>query len=180
MSVGWFLGVYPGTRLVSLWQWLPFVGYYLAGHYLHTYPFAWPTKKIILALGSLIILAALGTYQLTSTYGHGPRGVLLQDYLSPVVIVVAILAFTLFTRLQALKIPAWLQKVIKELAYTSFGIYLVHLLVMESLGKLLMPVLHTLPAIVANAALIISTVVISYVLVRLLSFVPLIKKTIGL
>ena len=179
MSVSWFLGVYPGTRLMSLWQWVPFTGYYLAGFYINAHPLRWPTKKIISVLIALITIATLGTYYLTSVYGHGPRGVLLQDYLSPLVIAVTLLTFSLFARIKTHMFPQWLYTIIKELAATSFGIYLLHLIVMETLGKILLPSMSSLPEMITNLVLIIGTLVFSYIFVRLGSYIPLIKITIG-
>lgn len=178
MSVGWFLHVYPGTRLMSLFQWLPYTGYYLAGLYLHTYPLTWSTKKIVLVVASLIALATAGTYVLTSTFGHGPQGVLFQDYLSPNVIAVSLLVFTLFTRIKEKNIPPWIKGSIKGLAGASFGIYLIHLMVMESLGRIITPLLST-HELMANIALASSTLVVSYVVITLASFIPFIKKTVG-
>jgi surface polysaccharide O-acyltransferase-like enzyme len=179
MSVSWFLGVYPGTRLMSLLQWVPFIGYYLAGFYFNAYPLTWPTKKIVSILLALITIAALGTYYLTSVYGHGPRGVLFQDYLSPGVIAVTLLTFALFSRLKLQAFPSWLHTITKELAAASFGIYLLHLIVMETLGKILVPILSSTSGMVANLLLIVGTLVFSYSFVKLGSFIPLIKKTIG-
>lgn len=179
MSVSWFLGVYPGTRLMSLWQWVPFTGYYLAGFYINAHPLRWPTKKIISVLIALITIATLGTYYLTSAYGHGPRGVILQDYLSPNVIVVALLVFALFSRIKETNVSPWVRGIVRELAGASFGIYLVHLIVMETLGRIITPLLAAQPGVMANLALIVCTLGLSYVFVKLGSFIPLIKKTLG-
>ena len=179
ISVGWFLHAYPGSRLISLFQWVPFVGYYLAGLYLNRYPLTWTTKKILFTISSFIVLASVATFWLTSTFGHGPRGVLLQDYLSPNVIVVTLLVFTLFARIKEKNLSTWANVIVRELAAASFGIYLIHLIVMETLGRIITPLLGAQPGAIANLVLIFCTLVMSYVFVKLGSFITLIKKTLG-
>lgn len=179
LSVGWFLQTYPGSRLMSLFQWVPFVGYYLGGLYLSRYPLTWTAKKILFTMSSFIVVASVATFWLTSTFGHGPRGVLFQDYLSPNVIVVALLVFALFSRINETNVSPWVRGIVRELAGASFGIYLIHLIVMETLGRIITPLLAAQPGVMANLALIVCTLGLSYVFVKLGSFIPLIKKTLG-
>jgi surface polysaccharide O-acyltransferase-like enzyme len=123
-------------------RFLPFVGYYLAGHLLRQ--FALPQRIIryapAAALGAWLV-TALGSAALAAKFGWNHVGAYLYDYLSPSVIVMSLGVFVT-ARVYAARLldrTAWLPRSrLRTAGAATFGIFLIHPLllfpVMRALG----------------------------------------------
>jgi surface polysaccharide O-acyltransferase-like enzyme len=128
-------GVNAVTRFV------PFVGYYLAGHLLRQ--FALPSRVIryapAAALGGWLV-TALGSAALAAHFGWNHVGFYLYDYLSPSVIVMSLGVFVT-ARVHAARVldrAAWLTRSrLRTAGAATFGVFLLHPLLLFPLMRAL-------------------------------------------
>ncbi len=120
------------------------VGYFVLGAYLIQKPLpgeaansllsTWPYSRRQMTIASIVLILLGSTFTVVGTYyasvflNEGKFHRYFYDYLTPNV-GMAVIGFFLLARLQWNKIP--LLEIEKELASASFGIYLVHVLVMD-------------------------------------------------
>jgi surface polysaccharide O-acyltransferase-like enzyme len=141
----WFLG----TAVVPLWTWwggpsigIPvlvvstYVGYLLAGAWLGAMPLG---RRTAWELGLLFLLAAVWTTVATARLtGDEHLNVILYSYDRPNVVVMALGAFVLLTGPQP---AAWVARhpvtlaLVRAFAASSYGIYLLHPLLLDALGS---------------------------------------------
>jgi len=122
-AVGHFVaGNAPG---IFLTRFLPFIGYFLAGHYLMVFGMSKsrsPARLIALAVicGLLVALGIVVVYQQAGLQAC----LFMYDYLNPLVIVMSLCVFVLFTQTNNF-IPSPVRQ-LQRLAPITLGIYLVH------------------------------------------------------
>ena len=141
----WFVG----TAVLPLWTWwggpsigIPvlvvstYVGYLLAGTWLAEVPI---TRRTAWELALLFLLAAVWTIVATARLtGDEHLNVILYSYDRPNVAVMALVAFVLLTQPQP---AAWVVRhtsalaLVRALAASSYGIYLLHPLLLDVLGS---------------------------------------------
>ncbi|MDN6625669.1 MAG: acyltransferase family protein [Pisciglobus halotolerans] len=154
-----------------------YVAYYFLGYYVNRYPLTKRKTKLIYSLGIIGFLATIGGTILLSIR-DGRQQDLLFQYLTPNVFF-ASLAFFVFIkkRFDSYEPFGKSKRMINLLSARSFGVYLIHVLVLYILWKLgltseILPVIVPVPLIAA------SVIVISYLLISLLNKVPGLKKVI--
>ena len=120
-----FMQAQPGKAPFAGILFVPYIGYFLAGHLLNTAPHnaRWPWPIL---LGS-ILFTALGCGWLAQQ-GNLIAGTYFYDYFSITTIPMGLAAFTLLRRLQAHRLAA-------TIAPLSFGIYLIHPLILDLLWQ---------------------------------------------
>ena len=162
-----------------------FIGYYILGHYLNI---AIITKKqIYLAYLAFIIglfVTIVGTFILTKSNG-GYYNSIFHDYLSPNIIFMSIGIFIAFKNYNwdaIFKNQDYIYNKILELSSLTFGIYLIHILILGLISFKFMPIKITAMLInplfgIPFTALV--TLVISYTAIKWLRNVPLIKSFVG-
>ncbi len=113
-----------------------YVGYLLAGVWLAARPLS---GKTAWELGLLFLLAAAWTIVTTARLtGDEHLNVILYSYDRPNVVVMALVAFALLTQPQP---AAWVARhprilsLVRALAASSYGIYLIHPLLLDLLGS---------------------------------------------
>lgn len=172
---------------------LPYIPYYLAGDYLRHIRLS--KVQTYWALGGLIslsILTALGTYWHMESVGWNSINTVSQykfdryfyDYLSITVIPMTILGYLL---IQTLSEKTLLLKklfphlVIRQLAVSSFGIFLIHPFLLEFSNRILKFSSSTIPVPVWIFLFIktITILLISYLIVTLCRKIPVIKLIFG-
>lgn len=165
--------------------WLGYIGFYVLGYYISTYPIAW--KKVIYPLALLMPpLTAWGTWWLSTKAGSYDNKIFV--YFSPNVV---LMSFALFLFLKDFDWPALanryprLNRAVARLAELSYGVYFIHILILEILKNGYIANQHVSsdvffnhpihPAIGAflQALLVVSLSVAS---ISLLSRVPVLKK----
>jgi surface polysaccharide O-acyltransferase-like enzyme len=131
----WGLG--NGLNMTS--QFIPYIGYYLAGYFFRDVVLPRKQGHIAGAVFLLLIgLTAISTYVLTAKFGIG-RGLFLYEYLSFTVIPEALLLYLWFNSVVS-EVPTKRfivrhSKAIGSISAATFGIYLVHPLVIDALSK---------------------------------------------
>ena len=149
---------------------LAYVGYFLAGYYLKTYPLSRTARGILYVLGIAGAAATVGGAALLSQRAGG-LDVTLYSYLTPNVAAMAAALFVLFREvLGGSGQGAWRRR-FSGMAACSFGVYLCHvgfLLLLRHFGLGPPPV----PAAVGVPLLALAVFLPSYVLSWLLHKIP--------
>lgn len=152
-----------------------FIGYLFLGVYLRKYPILIQNKFKLFSLLFILLIIALVPYG----YGYGFNRsalVMVSDNLSLSSVSLVIMIFTLFQNIQ---FSFWMVKIVNLIAKYSFGIYLIHIIVVRDLiweilenNRLFHPVIET-PFIA------VISLMICILIVRVLSFLPKSKYIIG-
>ena len=113
--------------------WMGYIGYYVLGYYLSQYTLRW--EKWLYALAIVMLpLTAIGTWILTRQAGAYNN--LVFVYFSPNVVIVSMALFYFLCKVDwqtfAARFPR-INKVLLWLAPLSFGIYFVHVLIIDAL-----------------------------------------------
>jgi surface polysaccharide O-acyltransferase-like enzyme len=148
---------------------LGYTGYFILGYYLYRYPLSKKCELSLYVLGilSLIFTAAIVLITKNSEY---------SKYLMPNVIIEACALYTFFVnRMSKLSYKEKLRTIWAKLADYSFGIYIIHALVLDVL-VLLGIHSETFTPVVMVPALILGSFAISFVLVWLVRKIPVIGK----
>ncbi len=169
-----FLGISIG---VQIYMATGFIGYYLLGYYINTYDINKTQKVVIYILGIIgLVCTVIGTYVLTKASGSPDEW--FYGYLTPGIIFTstAIMVFVKNSKymgiLQHRKKCALL---IGNISAASFGIYLLHPIVLEMLGRMGLNAafIHPLIGIPICFVLIF---LISYIAVSLVRKIPLLRN----
>ncbi|HUD10934.1 MAG TPA: acyltransferase family protein [Candidatus Saccharimonadia bacterium] len=120
-------------------QFLPYIGYFLAGYYLKNLALTLRGKRLplpIFVLSSMV--TAIGCYALSAAHGI-EKGVYFYDYTSVTVIIASLALFVWFDNIRMGATRWWLtprsRTVIKTLSTASFGIYLIHPILLDILSS---------------------------------------------
>ena len=160
---------------------LGYVGYFLLGYVLGTIDLSRWMRAVLYVLGLLALTATMfGTYSLTVN-NSGNLDEFFYGYLTPNVIVMAAAVFVFFKTIdweRILQKTAALQKMLIYLGGISFGIYLVHPVILEILSrnKINAAFIHPLIGIPLTAVL---TLLISGLIIALLKLIPWVKNMVG-
>ena len=161
---------YDGFGLSSLY----FITYFILGHWLFSHPISCRMRKVIYLLAALsIVLSVIGTRWLSFRLGfcHG----FFYDDLHPFVLIPGVAVFVfLKDRFRSLS-PHWSRIVVKLSSY-SFGIYLVHPLMMYLWTNLIGASSSGFNAVWLVPVLTIIIFILSYLLVKLISMIPFMRK----
>lgn len=129
-----FLGYLSGTGLLrtvvnKLDVTFPvgFVGYFMLGYYLNTYPLSKRIRFVLYAAG--IVLGLGGMLFFSNLFSFYPNDLLdvIHRNLSPMVVLMSIAVFVFFRyEISRLHFPEWLRRCLPELSGCCFGAFLVH------------------------------------------------------
>ncbi|MEH7224659.1 acyltransferase family protein [Bacillus sp. JJ1566] len=155
-----------------------YVGYFILGYYLSTYTIS---RKLQISSYIGAIIGLFATFSLTYIYTKSAGGALSEfwyEYHSPNVFLVSVGVFILFkSREESLSKP--IPMLFQWINQTSFGIYLIHILVMslfmESIFNKIYYNLHPIISIPLNVAIVITISLIAVIIIRR---IPVIKKII--
>jgi len=197
-TLRWYtLGLWVvGTAVLPLWSWwggpsigVPvlvvstYVGYLLAGTWLATTPLS---RRTAWELVLLFLLAAVWTIVTTARLtGDEHLNVILYSYDRPNVIVMALVAFVLLTQPQP---AAWVARhpvtlaLVRALAASSYGIYLLHPLLLDLLGSGVLGVRisgASLPPFVGIPALAAGLLFVSLGVMTVARRVPVLGRVVG-
>jgi surface polysaccharide O-acyltransferase-like enzyme len=156
-------------------------GYFIMGFYLNRIDVTMRRRRLLYLLALVAIAAAAwGTYYLTARHAGGFDDYFF-GYLSPNTMVVSAAVFLFFKyvrwdRLLAPSRPARAR--LLRLSEASFGIYLVHALILDILmySHISASLIHPIIGIPLTVVL---TLVLSYAFVRLLQSLPYVRRLVG-
>lgn len=193
LIVLWVLGaaIMPFFALLSIFQLhssvftiTGYVGYFVLGTYLSTVQMRRSTLSILMIIG--IALTALGTCVLTATVG-GTEVYFFQEYLSPTVILTSVMAFLLLLTIKPPSVqkeagPSIVNRLVKLISQNTLPIYLVHVMVLESLQNGYFGFAinrNTIDPIIEVPLLTVVVLFVSLAVIVLLKKVPYLKRLIG-
>jgi surface polysaccharide O-acyltransferase-like enzyme len=159
-------------------------GYFVLGTCLLTVRMRRSTSSIIMVLG--IALTAFCTYGLAATVG-GTGMYFFQEYFSPTVILASVVAFLLLLTIQPPTVqkeisPSIVNKLIKVISQNSLPIFLIHVMLLESLQNGYFGFAidrNTINPIIEVPLMTIIVLFVSLAIVLLLKKVPYLNKLIG-
>lgn len=152
-----------------------YVGYYIAGYYLHKKDISKFLRNIIYVLG---VLGSVSTYLLTDYISkqYGKPNEMFYSYFSPNVVIQAIAIFVFFKyKLGKIKLGEKLSNIINIISTASFGIYLIHDFYnafFEEIGF----TIFKFNEIYSIPILTISVYILSFITSYIISKIPLLKK----
>lgn len=133
-AIAWFTWTFPRDTLMVVTHFLPYVGYFLLGYLLHTVDCGRYRTKLFLVSGGLWLGAVMVTTFLFGQGGYSARSMMLEDYASLNVVVASVVVFVMIQtwyRSKKVNNPRWLV----SLTGASFGIYLMHVIILEWLVR---------------------------------------------
>ncbi len=164
---------------LSFFHWS--IGYYILGFFFERYCLSKKQRKTIYVLGFLgLAMTLYGTYVLTKNNA----GILvphMYSYLAPNVIFMSVMVFLLFKNINWSRIVGKspiINKIISSFNKTSFGIYLVHLLVLDIISSGDIEIVikaSSFNPVVGIPLVSIITFLVSYIIVAILQRTPLFK-----
>ncbi|MFP5042506.1 acyltransferase [Parasediminibacterium sp. JCM 36343] len=169
---------------IELKDFTGYAGYFILGYYLNTYPFS---KKITALLYGLMVVGFLLSaiifpciFKVTH-FSNGPE-IMESDTTIDVVMMATGLFVWLKNKVSALPGKGILYNIISEGSKESYALYLVHVIVLHSLfegGALLESHFANQSAWYTVPIRATGTLVLSYLLVKLVRLVPFLNKTLG-
>ena len=161
-----------------------YIGYYLLGYYLKRFQPRWLncnlSFKQLSSMGVIFIIALIFVY--LGYYKLGMKTVELSSYTTVVPVLLSIITLSILWKCKPhnTKLCKWITSISKY----SFGIYLVHEIVVQYLNPLIFgnidySKLNDIAVLSINILAVISNMAISYVMVRLISLLPKSKYILG-
>ena len=168
-----------GGGFNAVTQFLPYVGYYLAGYLLTTFTVTERTQRVsrwLVVVGWLG--TALGSGALAARYGWTTDGYFLYDYLSPTVMLMSLAVFTAARSWSPKRLST---SRLRRLGGATFGVFLIHPLVLFPLQRYLsLPDSSAIGRTVAWALPVACVVFAATTVIALaVSRVPLVRRLIS-
>lgn len=156
---------------------LGYTGYFILGYYLYRYRFTQKYEFSLYAVG-LIVLILTGFANLQKSIVTGYEDTWYTQYMKPNVIIEAMAVYTFgVKRLSCIQFSEKFRNGITYLSDHSFGVYLIHALVIDLLAHIgLTPTL--LPAIIMVPICVVVVYFCSHLVIALLRKVPYLGKRI--
>lgn len=156
---------------------LGYSGYYVLGYYLRRYPLSDKWERVLYVCGAVLLLLGAATNTVCSAR-EGAYTERFTGYTNPNTIIVAAAIYTLFTkRISKVQFSEKVTHLISKLSEYSFGVYLVHALVLDFIGMTgLKPTL--LHPVIMMPVIMLLTFAVAAVLVAMIRKVPNIGKKI--
>ena len=154
-----------------------YVGYFVLGHYLHRQELSKKTRALVYALGAV---GAVTTVVFTYLYSKrtGALDVSYYDSMALGVMLEAAAVFVLFKHFTPQLKNGPVRRLIQTAAVCSFGIFLVHLLVIRAVPKLIRFELYSIPLAVSIPLYGAAVFLISFLIAFILKKIPLVNRLI--
>lgn len=176
-TTSWYKQVFPRDTLMAVTHFIPYVGYYLLGYYLHV-------RYRLVKLGwwavagfGLLWFSLIATTHWFAAGGYSAKTMMLEDYASINVVVMAVLIFMgikiWYNNKKIIDNPKW----IKSLAAAALGIYLIHVMILETTARYLYESGYGGWTIVVGAFGV--ALLFSWALTVLIANVPKLKRVVG-
>lgn len=134
LVISWFGDTFPRDTLTVTTHFLPYAGYYLMGYVLHKIDWSEYLVKIAWLSVCMWMIAVILTQLMYDFWGYSSRSMMLEDYASLNVMVLSITIFLIVQQWYVKRQHAQ-SRWVSSIARSAFGIYLMHLLVLESVVK---------------------------------------------
>ncbi len=148
-------------------------GYFVLGYFLSKAELSSKQKKLIYILGILGFAGTVGFSSAISIIMHKPIDIF-TDYFSLTVLLESIAVFVFFKYLNP-KLSEKSAGIISRLSKYSFGVYLVHPMILETFDKLGLNV-QSFTTVLSIPVIMIAAAIISLAVSALLNRIPVLKK----
>jgi surface polysaccharide O-acyltransferase-like enzyme len=153
-----------------------FVGYIVLGHYIRAHV-RWPERKTVLVCVPLLIaFYAFGLYQFYSRSFVTETPAQLEMHLQNDTIVAGVMSACMFLLFRCIKNSGKVYGVVRKISEASYGMYLMHMLMLPAIFGLLNPVLPVPLTIICTAVL---TYTFSFLLSYAIGKLPFGKYIVG-
>jgi surface polysaccharide O-acyltransferase-like enzyme len=169
--------IFGGKSATFLPRFLPFIGYFLVGHYLSVYPHELKIKASYLVVIAIVCgaIIAAGTGALLPALGSRAWGIM-YSYLNPVVIVMSVCIFLFFAR--ATFSMSTLYGLTQRIAPITLGIYVIHPLWLWGLAKFGITAFWSHPLVGIPLTTFLAFV-LSALTAELLAGIPVLRRTVS-
>jgi peptidoglycan/LPS O-acetylase OafA/YrhL len=162
---------------------LPYLGYFIAGYRLKNFSENKRQRKYcLLFFVGTVLLGTLCTFFLAKKFGTtSPKGLYLYASLSPMVIVMSLAAFIILRRLSKkllIMVPERMHSFIMHAARLSFGVYLIHPLIMDWLNRYIQQTGGYPNIWIAMPLFIVVVIILSFLLCSVILKIPIVKNII--
>ena len=147
---------------------LGYSGYYVLGYYLRKFPLSDKWERVLYVCGAVLLLLGAAANTVCSVR-EGAYSERFTGYTNPNTIIVAAAIYTLFTkRISNVQFSEKAKKLISKLSEYSFGVYLIHALLLDvfAVAGLKPTVLHPMLAMPLITALAFAVAAALVVLIR--------------
>lgn len=154
-------------------QWIMVLSYSAIGYtFMGFYLLEQKPSKNLYALGAASGLAIVfgGTFYFSRTLGQ-----LEERFFEGMSVGVFLWSTGLFVLMQHIRLSEKAKDFVLAVSKSSFAVYLVHILVLDSL-KCAFPALSTLNPLIGIPVLTVAVFIISYLLYKMLSYIPFVRK----
>ncbi|MGH0029444.1 MAG: acyltransferase [Myxococcota bacterium] len=155
---------------------LPYLGYYLAGHVLLHHRPRVPLPLLLAIVAACVGVVAAGTHFLMERWGILPAGLYLYEYLSPPVVVMSLAVFLIGMRIPAPAAGSAGDRIVRDMSAATLGIYLIHPMLIVLLRRQGISAVELGAAGAPVVALVV--VVAAYLLVSLLRRTPVLRQAV--
>ena len=157
-----------------------YVGYFVLGYYLRQFDFTKKALHLLYAMGIAAFIISVAGIILMYNNHFGHAGDLVEDDFTPEIPFAVAGLFLFFKNRKFRDQPRWWKTVITEVSSESYGIYIVHVLIMRvffdsSIYNLQFPGLGVWGLVPLKSAAIL---LLSYGLVKLIKWVPFLRATV--
>lgn len=149
--------------LYTLYYFYGFIGYFIVGYYLKRFPDTRLLKRSISVFFLLLSSILIGIY----FYVFNCHTVEVSDYKGLPIVLYSIAFFTIFKYLSSFVKNSFFEKIATSVSVNSFGIYLVHMLVVIYIYPFI-PILHNIPSLLVTLYFVLINLLLSYVFVFIL------------
>jgi surface polysaccharide O-acyltransferase-like enzyme len=126
LCISWFAHTWTFSYMFSTSWFIPYIGYYVLGYYFRKYPVhISPSLLLSVFFGSGLVLTLLNGLFM-QRWGANGQGMMLHNYINPLTIVMAASLF-LFTLQKQWRVSPFIHR----MSALSFGVYLLHQLILE-------------------------------------------------
>ena len=165
---------------IELFFFTGYVGYFVLGYYLRQFEFTKKALRLLYALSTAAFVISVAGIVLMYTYHFKHAGDLVEDDFTPEIPFTVAGLFLFFKNREFSEKPRWWRKTISEISGESYGIYIVHVLIMRvffdsSILNVQFPGLAIWGLVPLKSVIIL---LLSYGLVKVIKLVPFLRATV--
>jgi surface polysaccharide O-acyltransferase-like enzyme len=148
-----------------------YLGYYLAGYYAHQINHL-SLKPVYLAITLFLIMAL--SYPILIRFGSHPKGMILFDGLSPLVILYTLMTFMVIKNSRFFQSN---RAFVNTIAASAFGIYFIHMPILDVINQILIP--FSWPPLALSLTQFSLSFMLSLALVNMVGRISIIARLLG-
>jgi len=170
------LGEAPWNEFTPFFYFSGFIGYVVLAHYIRTY-INWSMKRSLMICVPLYLVGWGVSFVLFDHLFAASTDPYIFElgwrFCAPNTVLTSFAVFVIFKSLKVTRVPA----IVNDISRLSYGMYLAHIFVLVEVYKLINPLIESTPVKIYLIAVV--SFVLTYALVKLLSYLPKSKYLVG-